>query len=89
MTSVAWGTSTYTYDPIGNIIANSDLGAGQYNYSPWKIHAVTSANGRSYSYDSCGNMISRGTGAATVIDVNVHPAVASAPLASWKAAPAS
>ena len=64
MTSVAWGTSTYTYDPIGNIIANTDLGTGQYNYSPGKIHAVTSANGRSYSYDSCGNMISRGTGSA-------------------------
>jgi len=64
MTSTALGSHTYAYDAIGNILTNSDLGTGtgQYTYHATKIHAVTGANGRTYSYDNAGNMTSRGTG---------------------------
>src|SRR6266516_925795 len=33
---------------------------GLYQYTSVKPHAVTLANGKSYSYDNCGNMIVRG-----------------------------
>lgn len=55
---------TFTYDSIGNMLTNGDLdgGASTYAYlSPLgQPHAVTSANGKSYSYDANGNMTQRG-----------------------------
>jgi uncharacterized protein RhaS with RHS repeats len=35
------------------------MGAGVYTYSATQPHAVVSANGNSYAYDACGNMIAR------------------------------
>jgi RHS repeat-associated protein len=57
--STARGTKTYGYNSIGNMLTNQDFGGGLYQYGA-QPHAVTSANGLSYSYDTCGNMIMRG-----------------------------
>jgi RHS repeat-associated protein len=56
--SSAWGTRTFAYNALGNLLTNTDSGSGQYSYGS-KPHAVTSANGASYSYDANGNMIDR------------------------------
>jgi RHS repeat-associated protein len=52
----------FAYDSIGNITVNPEFGAGSYTYpaagSP-RPHAVTAANGKTYSYDACGNMTNR------------------------------
>ena len=58
--SSALGNCSYSYDSIGNILTNRDSGTGLYQYGS-KPHAVLSANGRSYAYDACGNMIARGS----------------------------
>jgi RHS repeat-associated protein len=50
---------SFTYNAIGNITVNSEFGTGTYSYSGTKPHAVTSANGKNYLYDSCGNMTNR------------------------------
>jgi RHS repeat-associated protein len=59
LNSTARGTSFFSYDSIGNILTNSDLGSGSYTYG-LQPHAVTNANGALYQYDACGNMIARG-----------------------------
>ncbi len=53
-------TSTFNYSSIGNIISNSENGAGAYGYGTRLPHAVTAANGTNYSYDQNGNMLTRG-----------------------------
>jgi RHS repeat-associated protein len=53
-------TSTFNYTSIGNIISNSEDGAGAYGYGTRLPHAVKSANGANYSYDQNGNMLTRG-----------------------------
>jgi len=50
---------TYHYDAIGNITYKSDVGA--YTYHPYHPHAVQTAGGNSYIYDTHGNMV-RGAG---------------------------
>ncbi len=52
-------TLTYEYTALGNINKNGEMGTGTYTYSPTQPHAVTAANGSSYSYDTAGNMITR------------------------------
>ncbi len=51
-------TITYEYDGLGNVHKNGEMGTGAYTYST-KPHAVVNANGSTYSYDACGNMITR------------------------------
>jgi len=60
VSSTARGLKNFGYDGIGNILTNQDFGAGRYSYG-LKPHAVTNANGVSYSYDPCGNMTQRGS----------------------------
>jgi RHS repeat-associated protein len=52
-------TLTYEYTALGNINKNGEMGTGAYTYSPTQPHAVTAANGSSYSYDAAGNMTAR------------------------------
>jgi RHS repeat-associated protein len=52
-------TLTYEYTALGNINKNGEMGTGTYTYSTTQPHAVTAANGSTYSYDVCGNMITR------------------------------
>ena len=58
-------TITYSYDALGNIVTNGDYGTGTYNYKEGgstKPHAVTSVtDGKTYTYDNCGNMTARGS----------------------------
>ncbi len=60
ITSVAQGTKAFSYDGIGNTQTNLEYGVGAYVYGATKPHAVLSANGKTYNYDSCGNMTARG-----------------------------
>jgi RHS repeat-associated protein len=58
-------TITYGYDALGNITSNEELPSGQQSYGYLengctKPHAVTSAAGKTYDYDTCGNMTTRG-----------------------------
>jgi RHS repeat-associated protein len=59
LNSAARGTKTYAYNSIGNVLTNQDFGSGSYQYGS-RPHAVTSANGKIYAYDACGNMTTRG-----------------------------
>jgi YD repeat-containing protein len=59
LSSVALGNLTYEYTAIGNINKNGEMGTGTYTYSTTQPHAVTAANGSTYSYDAAGNMITR------------------------------
>jgi len=52
--------NSYAYSSIGNVVTNQDFGSGIYQYGV-RPHAVTNANGKSYTYDACGNMITRGS----------------------------
>jgi len=54
--NTVYGTLTYTYNQIGNITYNSQLGSYTYGTKP---HAVTQAGTNIYSYDANGNMIDR------------------------------
>ncbi len=68
-------TITYTYDQIGNMLSNSQVGT--YNYPPSgsnsvRPHAVTTAGGNSYSYDGNGNM-TNGPGRTMSFDYENRP----------------
>jgi RHS repeat-associated protein len=69
LTSYTWNSTTYnfSYSSIGNITVNPEFGAGSYTYGSSKPHAVTAANGKTYSYDACGNMTNR-NGVALLYD---------------------
>jgi RHS repeat-associated protein len=69
--SVGMGaTITYEYTSIGNVNKNKEFGTGTYVYGGSQPHAVTSANGKNYSYDDCGNMITRGSQILTYDEEN-------------------
>ncbi|MEW5745519.1 MAG: RHS repeat-associated core domain-containing protein [Nitrospirota bacterium] len=68
--SASYGTLTYQYNEIGNIIYNSQV--GNYTYDPAHPHAATQAGSISYAYDSNGNMITRG-GKSIVYDYDNRP----------------
>ena len=53
---VGVGTKTFAYDALGNITNKSDVGSYTYGQNNAGPHAVTTANGVSYSYDANGNM---------------------------------
>ena len=60
-----YGTKSYTYDEIGNMLSNCDSGDYTYNASgPASVrpHAVTAAGNNTYDYDANGNMIIGGSG---------------------------
>jgi len=63
------GSLNYLYDPIGNMIYNSQVGF--YVYPPAgsgvRPHAVTAAGANSYTYDAAGNMISVTGGAGSTL----------------------
>ena len=53
-------SQNYTYDPsTGSLSSRSDV--GNYVYSPYNSHAVTTAGPNIYAYDFNGNMIARVT----------------------------
>jgi RHS repeat-associated protein len=54
-------TTSFDYNAIGNVLLNGESGAGTYVYAGIQPHAVTSANGKDYTYDDAGNMITRPT----------------------------
>ncbi|HRI11720.1 MAG TPA: RHS repeat-associated core domain-containing protein [Verrucomicrobiota bacterium] len=65
LTSVTYSatglTKTLGYDHLGNLRTNTHLASGQtYTYGT-RPHAVTAAGGKTYAYDACGNMITRGS----------------------------
>jgi len=53
-----------TYDAIGNMLSYSENGTSNYTYMTpagnHLPHAVKTANGLNYTYDLCGNMLTRG-----------------------------
>ncbi|MBI5343479.1 MAG: RHS repeat protein [Deltaproteobacteria bacterium] len=61
--STSYGTITHTFDPIGNITYNSQV--GNYTYSTTQPHAVVQAGAYTYSYDANGNMTGRLGGTLT------------------------
>lgn len=52
-------TKSFGYDPIGNLKTNTEFTTSVYNYTGPMPHAVTSVGGTSYTYDACGNMLTR------------------------------
>jgi RHS repeat-associated protein len=57
--SAALGALAYSYSAIGNVLSKEGI---TYTYDPVKVHAVrTTSDGRTYDYDSNGNMKSDGT----------------------------
>ena len=56
---------TYSYNTLGNITYNSEGAGSSYTYGGSRPHTVTSAYGKSYSYDACGNMTARGSDTLT------------------------
>ena len=60
-TSGATATLTYTYNQIGNMLTNSQVGTYSYPTSGAGVvrpHAVTAAGSNTYSYDNNGNLTS-------------------------------
>ncbi len=58
--SSAYGTIAYTYNQIGNMLSNSQVGTYSYPASGSASvhpHAVTTAGSNSYTYDANGNML--------------------------------
>ena len=70
LTYVVQGTTGFSYDALGNVTYNGESGGSNYVYGSSKPHAVTSAYGKSYGYDACGNMASRGSQALTYDEEN-------------------
>jgi RHS repeat-associated protein len=54
--SSVYGTITYSYDQIGNMTYNSQV--GNYYYNASRPHAVYQAGSSTYGYDNNGNMTS-------------------------------
>jgi RHS repeat-associated protein len=58
-------TFSCTYDAIGNMMSYSENGSAAYTYvTPTGTHlphAIKTANGLIYTYDLCGNMLTRGS----------------------------
>ncbi len=66
---------TYTYDQIGNMLSNSQVGTYTYptsGSSSVQPHAVTGAGSNTYVYDANGNMTS-GTGRTITYDHENRP----------------
>lgn len=64
--------SPYSYDPIGNLMYNPQVGSYSYPASgvgSVRPHAVTTAGANSYSYDANGNML---TGAGRTINYDAE-----------------
>ena len=71
----SYGTISYTYDQIGNMMSNSQVGSYAYPTSgstSVRPHAVSSAGPTGYSYDNNGNMIS-GAGRTIGYDAENRP----------------
>ena len=69
------GTLTYSYDQIGNMLSNSQVGSYTYptsGSSSVQPHAVTTAGTNSYIYDPNGNMTS-GAGRTITYDYEDRP----------------
>ncbi len=56
--STAYGTLTYSYNQIGNMTYNSQVGNYTYPTNGIRPHAVTQAGANTYQYDANGNMTS-------------------------------
>ena len=72
VTAITWagsGAKNYTYNGIGNITMNGEMGAGTYGYGTARPHQVKNANNVNYTYDLNGNMTYRG-GQLLSYDVN-------------------
>ena len=70
-----YGTITYTYNEIGNMLSNSQVGTYSYPASgsaSVRPHAVSTAGSHTYTYDNNGNMIS-GAGRTITYDHENRP----------------
>ncbi len=70
-----YGTLNYSYNEIGNMLSNSQLGTYGYNTSgstSVRPHAVTTAGTNTYDYDANGNMI-LGAGRIITYDFENRP----------------
>ena len=70
-----YGPVNYSYNPIGNMLSNSQVGVYSYNASgPASVrpHAVTGAGVDSYTYDANGNMTG-GAGRTLTYDTENRP----------------
>lgn len=73
--ATVYGTISYTYDEVGNMLSNSQVGSYTYPTSgPTSVrpHAVTTAGANSYVYDKNGNMTS-GAGRTISYDPSNRP----------------
>jgi len=70
-----YGGLTYTYDQIGNMTFNSQVGTYTYpdsGASSVRPHAVSTAGANSYTYDANGNMVN-GAGRILIYDYENRP----------------
>ena len=71
----AYGTLTYSYNELGNLLSNSQVGTYTYptsGSSSVRPHAVTQAGSETYTYDANGNLI-LGAGRIITYDVENRP----------------
>jgi RHS repeat-associated protein len=74
LTTATWsgyGTKTYGYNSVGNVLTNGESGVTNYVYGSIRPHAVRSANGTWFTYDQNGNAVFRG-GQRLDYNVNNH-----------------
>ena len=71
----SYGTLTYSYNEIGNMVSNSQVGAYTYPASganSVRPHAVTSAGAHHYTYDANGNLLA-GANRSLIYDAENRP----------------
>lgn len=54
------GSTSFSYDSLGNFVVNNENTNAPYNYGLRMPHAVKSVDGQTNAYDACGNMMLRG-----------------------------
>jgi RHS repeat-associated protein len=72
LTSAVWagyGSQSYAFDSVGNILTNTESGNLPYKYYSLRPHSVTNANGVWFTYDRNGNVVFR-SGQRLDYDVN-------------------
>lgn len=74
LTAATWsgyGSKTYGFDSIGNVLTNQEFGVSNYVYGSYRPHSVLFANGMWFTYDFNGNTVFR-SGQRLDYDVNNH-----------------
>ncbi len=70
--ATAYGTISYVYNEIGNMMTNSQVGSYTYPTNGIRPHAVQTSGSNTYNYDDNGNMTS-GAGRTITYDYDNRP----------------